>query len=1213
MSDRNPPDQEQRETALDTSRSVLVQAPAGSGKTDLLTRRFLRLLGEVEDPAQIVAITFTRAAAAEMRHRILSELEKVSAGETATHTDGDFSLNALGKRALLQSEKLGWQLLDLPAALRISTIDSFCREIALQQPLLAGIGGELDTVEQATELYRRAARRTLEMLGADNPALTLAIEELLRWRDNNWQEMEKLLVEMLAKRDQWMHDFVLNREPDWDALRERMEQPFANAVREGLTRLSERFDQLPGLRQAALELARYACEDPGDNSPWGLAENVEIPRAPFLTDLESARDIYSSLADFLLTQEGVWRSEKGLKTSDGFPSSLRGRDGKQRFGRLTASCASVNGLQEAFAAIRDLPLVHYTEEEWKIVRSCFLVLRHAAGELKTIFAETGKVDFIEVAQIAQRALRDEDGFPSEGAQKFADGIHHLLVDEFQDTSRRQHDLLSSLMAAWADPAGRTCFVVGDSMQSVYSFRDADAELFPRVKEFGIDMPDGTRFAFDFAPLLANFRTDPQLVDRLNDTFVQVFAVNDGSSLTYSSSISARLPVASPHPRLTLHVDFAPRIAPGKSGDSDTSREKESVRKAQIEEILNLIRGKQELIEQARDAQAHGAEAKYRVAVLGRTHKALVPIAMALREAGIPFRAVELEQLRDRPEIRDALALGRAMLNPQDRVAWLSVLRAPWCGLSLVDLHQLVSTDEAVLLKRSIPELLAERRALLSEEGQAAVARLQNVIDWLPALRKALPTAAPGTWLQQVWTRLGGDWCVDAAAQANLDLLWNCLDALPEGLQDMLGPAIDTALDRLTALPDADATGDCGVQLMTIHKAKGLEFETVIVPELQASSSRGRINLLSWLERGLAQPDNSGRITEFLVAPLQSKGAEGGKTKKWVDRVCHDREIQEMRRILYVAATRARDELHFFAQPEFADENGSPALVEPKNNLLATAWPAFQREIRARFVQWAANRAASEADKEHVIQDIAAEGSNLSEMPSVARPAFLRRLPADFRLAAAFDAGSDRRPDFPVGGRDERLYLRHEGGLLSRALGSAVHNLMEELARLRSIMEWDAARVALRSLQPAISARIRASGIHRAQAERMAAQAFDFVDRASEDVHGQWILSPHGDAGSEASWSGVVNGELRSVRVDRIFRAGLEPLQEGNDTWWIIDYKTAHADTLDAAEVSALRTLFAPQLESYAAILRALHGGDLPIRAGLYYPRMLILDWWESLS
>jgi ATP-dependent exoDNAse (exonuclease V) beta subunit len=193
----------------------------------------------------------------------------------------------------------------------------------------------------------------------------------------------------------------------------------------------------------------------------------------------------------------------------------------------------------------------------------------------------------------------------------------------------------------------------------------------------------------------------------------------------------------------------------------------------------------------------------------------------------------------------------------------------------------------------------------------------------------------------------------------------------------------------------------------------------------------------------------------------------------------------------------------------------------------------------------------------------------------------------------------------------RLYARHEGGLLSRALGAAVHALLEELARLRATIDWDAARAALQRFEPRIAAQVRASGVDQAKAAAIAANALQLALSASRDPIGQWILSPHSDAASEVSWAGVVAGTLSTVRVDRVFRAGLDPQSEGWQAWWIIDYKTAHADNLDpAAALPELRKLFAPQLEAYAQVLRNLHGADTILRAGLYYPRMLMLDSWQ---
>jgi ATP-dependent exoDNAse (exonuclease V) beta subunit len=1084
-----PPDQLERRRALDPGRSILVQAPAGSGKTTLLAERFLSLLAEVDEPGQIVAITFTNAAAAEMRNRILDELRKDEP-------------SSLARRALERSQVQGWNLLDLPAQLRISTIDSFCRDLALQQPLLTGLGGGLDIAEPATELYRRAARRALEKMDEADSALKDALAALLLWRDNNWKDMEDQLVEMLQNRDRWMHNFVVDPAQDWEALRKRLETPFALAA-------------------------------------------------------------------------GI-----------GLPSS------------------------------------HYTEDEWNIVKACFTLLRHAAAQLQVVFAEAAAVDFTEVAQIAQRVLAGADGLPTDAAMAVSDGIRHLLVDEFQDTSRRQHELLRRLIAAWLERNGRTCFVVGDPMQSIYFFRQADAELFPRVLALGLEIPGDEPLCFDPVRLRANFRTTPALIERLNGDFDKIFALPDGSGVTFSSAEPMRDVKSGTGPSFALHLDFVPHSGPGKTAGPESKREKEAAREKQIDEIVALIRSQMSRIEEAKVSGE-----KYRVAVLGRTHKALAPIAQALRDVQIPFRAVDLEKLAARPEVLDALALARALLNPHDRVAWLGVLRAPWCGLALDDLYLLVSADDKDLLTRPVPELLAERLTLLSPAARRAAERVLEALDSAVQLRAAQPTETLGTWLQQVWLRLGGAACVDPTARVNLDLLWSSLDQLPAGEQDILGPALDAALVKLAALPDPDAGSDCGVQLMTIHKSKGLEFEVVIVPDLQAVSSRGKVKMLSWLERGLATQDDSGEITEFLVAPFQPKGADRGEAKVWVDRAYRDREKQEDRRILYVAATRSREELHLFARPAFkANNDGTLSLVEPSNSLLATAWPALEDEVRAQFEDWKAARAASLANQDQEIESIAASGeSNLLVMQPLAKPTPLRRLPQDFQPAqseASSQAAMDspdlaemlRAPSFPrlsaerVG---DLAFGRREGGLLSRALGTAVHALLEELSRLRIKLDWNAARAALQRIEPRISAQVRASGLDRTQADQIAAQALHHALNASHDPFGQWILSPHTEAASEVSWAGVVANSLRTVRVDRVFRAGLAPQTKGEDCWWIIDYKTAHADNAESdAALPELRKIFAPQLEAYAEVLRNLHGKDSRIRAGLYYPLMLLLDWWE---
>jgi hypothetical protein len=146
--------------------------------------------------------------------------------------------------------------------------------------------------------------------------------------------------------------------------------------------------------------------------------------------------------------------------------------------------------------------------------------------------------------------------------------------------------------------------------------------------------------------------------------------------------------------------------------------------------------------------------------------------------------------------------------------------------------------------------------------------------------------------------------------------------------------------------------------------------------------------------------------------------------------------------------------------------------------------------------------------------------------------------------------------------------------------------------------------------PFTAAQLRSAGIASRQATVTAQQAVDIALQASYDENGQWILSPHPESASEARWVGEIDGALHEVRVDRVFRAGGTPLSDGQDCWWIIDYKTAQQDGANsAAALLELRALFAQQLERYAEVLRMLHGPVAAIRAGIYYPRMAAFDWW----
>ncbi len=1236
-----PADAEAREAALDIHRNIIVQAPAGSGKTGLLTRRYLSLLASVDEPEEILAITFTRAATAEMRSRILRDLEAAANGRN--FASDNLPPVAAARAALAHAQRRGWKILEQPQRLAIETIDSLCLRIAHDRPLLARLGGRFQPVEDAASLYARAARRTLERLGGPDAPLDRALAQLLDLRDNRLADCESLLANMLEVRDQWQHAFPLSKamtEDDWRLARCRLEEPFRKENRRALTEAHTLLSSQPAIVRQFLELANYACSQGN--------ENVALLAGLATISLDMPLEHWHCVCDFLLTGDNEWR--KSIDKRQGFPAT--GREAKQRKNAMKVLLQSLQHtpqLLPALCAIRDLPPPKYTEPQWTTLRNVFTVLRQAVADLKVVFAETNQVDFTELTLVALDVLHDDP----ERIAGITGNIRHLLIDEFQDTSRRQHQLVSALLAAWSEsssegfdsgsgdyfdniPHGipgedaaasaaqhRTVFLVGDPMQSIYMFRQAEVELFTQVRDHGIaplnlsahGVTRASRIRCHPIQLSVNFRSHRGLTDPLNKMFRAICADDapPGSAAVCFAEAASSSPAL---PEASFHIH--PRII-FPEGKTLTPSEIAAAQHQEAHDVLDILENQLPLIEQARSTNA-----EYRVAVLVRARSHLAQLIPLLRGKNIPFRAVEIEHLSERQELLDLLALTHALLHPMDRIAWLSVLRAPWCGLTLSDLHRLAGSDQPALKDLSVHELIERHQSLLSDDGQRRLARTAAILRRALDLRwRQSESPSFSSWIERTWRTLGGPAIVDAAAYENAQVFFSLLDAVaPTGLAPSTG-AFDAEFKRLFAQPDLSVSERCGIQLMTIHKAKGLGFEVVIVPGLDRKSSSDQKPLVCSLERidpwasqsvaesatqcaGASGPDRSAPgETEFLVAPLGLQGEDTEPLYRWVRKQRQMRFDEERKRLLYVACTRARRELHLLGT---AVASTSGIRPENKDSLLATAWPALDAEFAAQIA--AAPSRVVTFPTPGVLKEIAAVAE---PRPSPRRlPLNQEPLPPGRNVTVTASI-SLAQPDAPE-------FERREGSRHARLVGSTVHTLLErlgpEIARIGSEPP--------RTGQPRLDAaqiRARAASVLRA-----AALTGDALKSATDTVTNlllscaadpvcRWILAPHPEAQSEASWSGFTSGSapgesrLRTLRADRVFRAGPAPLSEGSGCLWVIDYKTGAAPS-GALFLAAERAVYARQLLAYASALRALHGPETPLRLGLYYPAIAAFDYWD---
>ncbi len=1172
-------DRQARKDALDINCSILVQAPAGSGKTELLAQRFLKLLAVVEEPEQVLGITFTKAATAEIRHRIVGKLEMARhCLETgAAPHDEDAASLEIATAAYTNSNRRGWRLLEQPHRLDIQTIDSLSLRIAHQMPLSGRFGGILQPTDATTPLYRRAARKTLDRLGGDDDELNAALRGLLLLRDSNLAGCEDLLAKMLATRDQWSRALPLTGEIDWPAVRQRLEDPFQREIERVLSTMHDLLSSHPVLTEKLLRLADYACRSEDLKIEIRQLAGITAlpsPSAQFLED-------WRCFVEFLLTKEEEPR--KTYNVSHGFPP---GALEKTEMIELVDELSDIHGFVDLLIEIKGLPQPSYSEEQWTSLCHILVVLRQAVRELRAVFLEQGSVDFVEIGMATLDVLRD-------GTQ--GRSIQHLLVDEFQDTSRSQHQLIAALLRSWdADLATgyrrtlfdtpRTVFLVGDPMQSIYMFRQADVELFTQVRDHGLATGAGQLSAKPL-DLKTNFRSHAGLVDPLNAMFSTVFPheVKHGSAdvrfLPATPGNNGEIAGA-----YHIHADFM---------SSDKSR-RDDVQRRETEEILRIIRRHQPRMYEARD---QGSE--FTVAILARAKNHLVPLAAALRDAGIPFHAVDLEDLGERQEVLDLQSLTQALLHPMDRTAWLAMLRAPWCGLALRDLHLLCGTDARPSDADAVAAQIRERLHLLDPDAKERVSRVVAIVE--AALGNRHRQSSFSSWIERTWNSLNGPACVDAAGYENAQAYFRMLEEVSLDGIDATGEAMQERLIRLYAKSDPSVSDRSGVQLMTMHKAKGLGFNVVVLPGLNKLVGRDAFSLIRYVER------SAGPKTELLVAPIGNKGEDPSSTYVWVGRQKQNREAEERKRLFYVACTRAREELHLFATVAVTDKR-----IAPKSgSLLDTAWPSLMSYFDAEYAKLNTSRQSAGLVEFPSALSGEASAGVLDTLAAASSKARLHRLQSGWMPAPVAPnlVWASQRSEAAASVEDE--LQRPHGSHSSRVLGTTVHALFERAARLVAKGRSEAD---LRAMLP--EHRIRANTITRneglppQEAAAVANSAVQALEKALDDPHGRWILGHHRESQTESSWTGVIEGVPRTLRIDRSFFAGPEPFLDDASCLWIIDYKTANHGPSGIEEfLDAEKLQYVAQLEGYAEILRLVHGSETQLRLGLYYPFLPRLIWW----
>jgi ATP-dependent exoDNAse (exonuclease V) beta subunit len=1091
-----------RAEALNPAQSFIVQAPAGSGKTELLIQRYLALLATVREPEQVVAITFTRKAAAEMRRRVLRALRAAS-DKTPSEQPHERTAFDLARSVIARDREHDWRLLAQPQRLRIDTLDAFNAWLARQLPVLADGVAAADVLDKPDDLYREAARRTVAAVTGDDGLLARALRTLLRDVGNDCDQLERLLAALLPRRDQWLR-VLADGTP---ALRPALESALQRLVDDEVAVAAALVDA--PLRGALVPLLRHAAGT--------AAEPLRATLAPWLTlDLPpqsgaAALAAWRSIAALLLTKEGDWR--RRIAKPEGFgPEHAALRD---RLRALLDALQQNEPLRVALRTVGALPDARYTEPQWQSLVALRVVLVRLAAELKVAFADRRTVDFVELALAAQRALGQVDA-PSELLLALDRRIQHVLVDEFQDTSQSQRRLLELLTAGWQPDDGRTLFLVGDPMQSIYRFRDADMSLFLLAKRRGIGA-----VRLRSLGLQRNFRSAPAIVEWVNTAFARVFPAADDvgtGRAAFRESTATR--EATGRQLVRTHA-----AAAGRGGEV-----------ASVVAILDE--------ERSRDpAQS--------IAVLVQNRRHLEGLRERLRARGLAVHAVEIDTLGEQSVAQDLAGLTRALLHFEDRVAWLAVLRAPWCGLRFADLEALCGDDR----ESAIWQLLQrqDRITRLSADGQA---RARSVVATLTNAFAAREHAALSRWIERTWIALGGIECLDDSAEHLAAEQFFALLAAADRGGDLDDPAqLQRALDAVQ--PQADAPREHGIEIMTMHRAKGLEFDTVVLLGLAREPRPDEPKALQWLSRATAD----GADDLIMVPAAFASDVDGIRLADFVRRAERERDAAERARLLYVATTRARERLHLVWQLP-AEADGPPV-----SSLLAHLWPVV-----------------SETPRDAAPAPAEAEGLAITPV--------LRRLVEPARCGA-----SGATEGAPATLRPEFVWAGHAAA----HVGTVVHRYLQRIAE-QGLEQWSMQRVS--QGKNAFARELELLGVEAAEISGAADRVVAALSRSLADAHGRWVLGAHEEARSELRVTLRAGTVLEHVRLDRTFVA------EGKR--WIVDFKTSqHEGGSLTAFLDSEVARYAPQLERYASAVAA--GDPRPMQLCLYFPLLGELRAWPAAS
>lgn len=1052
-----------RDEAVSPADSYIVQAPAGSGKTALLVRRYLNLLTVVRQPEEILAITFTDKAAREMKSRVLKELALKDGIAAQVHA---------------RSRRLHWDLELNPQRMKIQTIDSFAYSIVQRMPIECQLSLDYQSMEKSDEIYFEAAVEFFEQVlrrGSNTEYAT----DILALFENNIDQAIHTFASMLSHRQNWIKSVqrVLYAKRDGESEAEIFAQLETTRNRYVGNVIDTTRRSLP---EALIERCKSLCR--------AVCKNLDKP----FYDFERTED-WAILASVFLTNASSIR--KVVNRNQGFPPGSRE---KQLWSELTSEIEKEN-LAEIFQRIQGIPDGKILRRHREAFNSLCLGLPSLIQKLNVIFQRRECIDFSELSFAAQRAL-ERDEMPTELALALDYRISHILIDEYQDTSDAQFAFFERIMTTWNPDSGNSFFAVGDPMQSIYRFRNANLGLFQRTFH-----QDILNLTVQPRKLNSNFRSLPSLVEFNNRVFRRVFGDKENAEygqVAFAESVPANTQLQEKENEDS--VNFVLTL-----DDPNGWREAQQVA-LQVEKLISV----------------YGPEDK--IALLVPTRTRLAGYFDALKDKGIQWRGIEILKLEVAPVVRDLYSLVEAFNEDRSRLAWLSIFRSPLCGLALPDLETLSEC-------RTGSEML--RCDSLSNTGQKLLLRVHKAVR--QARRESHLTLR--SQIERLWFRLGGNQAYeDVDSMINAERFFELLESTTEReirLHDLW--------TRVQSEYVSESDENADLDIMTIHKAKGLEFDHVLLVDISNTTGSNPKELVHW-----AEFENS------LLVAVRDQEIED-PFYEFLRREEKARDANENKRLLYVAMTRAKKTLSIFGHFNTTEKRPRPG------SLLALLEPFFDE--------------ATEIDTEPEQQNLNITRGNLL---SRIDPSYEWHEPESvYQIEESLKPQLNADVNMPV-----PPHFRQE-----LVLGKLVHRELNWLSRTpcgdRII---DAERISNWKQF------LRAEGMEDEEVSSVVEKTQHHLNNVLNHDQGQWIVNPNQkDARSEIAYTAVLDGELTEIVIDRTF-------VDDADVRWIIDYKTTTMNaekTHDEVRRDSL-LVHSDQLRRYASVMQLCDPRE--VKCAVYY-------------